>query len=193
MGPARPPDTGISPQCVNAVPSTAGLALSSELQASAAGASALGRGGDGAGPELMQCQREPGPADAAALSNQDHGKQDKRWGEMAAVGRPRRSGPHPALSPPVSLPRAWGCLPLPICDPQLLQSPPGEVSTRNVGSGGTTELPGAALALQNHSLFAQSYMIVETPSGSTRREPTSPGTDDVRFCVTLDQENLNQP
>lgn len=47
--------------------------------------------------------------------------------------------------------------------------------------------------LQHRSSFAQSYMIMETLSGGTRREPTSPGTDDVGFCVTLDQENLNQP
>lgn len=104
VGAACPPDAGISPQCDNAALSTAGLALSSALQASAAGASALGRGGDGAGPELMQCQREPGPADAVPLSTQDHDKQDKRWGETAAIGRARRSGPHPALAPPVSLP-----------------------------------------------------------------------------------------
>lgn len=63
----------------------------------------------------------------------------------------------------------------------------------NLGSGGTAELPGAALALQDRSSFAQSSVIVETLSSGTRREPTSPGTDDVRFCVTLAQENLNQP
>lgn len=90
MGAACLPYAGISPQCANAVLSTAGLALSSELQASAAGASALGRGGDGAGPELMQCQREPGTADAAPLSAQDHDKQNKRWGGPGGLSRTLR-------------------------------------------------------------------------------------------------------
>lgn len=81
MGAVQPLGTGISPPCANAVLSTAGLAFSLELHASTAGAWALGRGGDGAGPELMQCQCQPGSADAAPLSTQDHGKRGKARGD----------------------------------------------------------------------------------------------------------------
>lgn len=81
MGAVRPLDTGISPPCANAALSTAGLAWSLELHASTAGALALGRGGDSAGPELMQCRCQPGPADAAPLSTQDHGRRGKTRGD----------------------------------------------------------------------------------------------------------------
>jgi len=120
VGAARPPDTGISPQRASAALSTAGLALSSELQASAAGASALGRGGDGAGPELMQCQRELGPADAAPLSTQDQGKQDKRWGET----EPQEIQPAPcAVAASVPAP-SLGVPPAPHLQPTTAPVPP---------------------------------------------------------------------
>lgn len=47
--------------------------------------------------------------------------------------------------------------------------------------------------LQGCDLLAHSYLIVEALSSSTWREPMSPGTGDVGFCVTLDHENPNQP
>lgn len=64
---------------------------------------------------------------------------------------------------------------------------------RNFGSKGAAEQPGTVFVLQGCDLFAQSYMIVEALSSGIWREPMSPGTGDVRFCLTLDQENPNQP
>lgn len=167
-GAACPPDRGISPQCANAVLSTAGLALSSALQASAAGASALGRGGDGAGPKLMQCQRDPGPADAAPLSTQDHGKHDKRCGGDGRGGEGQEVCPAPCAVPACVPAPSLGVPPAPHLRPTTAPTPRHEVRTRNLGSRGTAELPEAALALQDRSSFAQSYMIVETLSSGTQ-------------------------
>lgn len=111
MGAVRPLDTGISPPCANAVLSTAGLAWSLELHASTAGALALGKGGDSAGPELMQCRCQPGPADAAPLSTQDHSK----WGKARGDGCGREAQEvYPAPSLPCVCAQSLRMFPTPL-------------------------------------------------------------------------------